>query len=196
MTESEPDAPEAGRRWRLLSRLLLVALAIGVAVGLYTSGAFEDPEGAVALVRQAGAWGVVAYLVAFSFLQPFGVSGHAFLLAAAVVWGGPLGFVIGMAGALGASSVGFAFGRYVAHDWVQARLSPRVRRYESWLTERGLWGMIVFRAITFTSPPGQLLVGTLRIPYPTMMLGTAIGFVPGVAIDMFLGGAVFDWVAG
>ncbi len=54
--------------------------------------------------------------------------------------------------------------------------------------------MIVFRAITFTSPPGQLLVGTLRIPYPTMMLGTAIGFVPGVAIDMFLGGAVFSWL--
>lgn len=196
MSEAEDRQPSPASRWRIASRLVLIALAIGVAVSLYLSGAFDDPEGAVAIVRGAGAWGVVVYLLAFSFLQPFGISGHAFVLAAAVVWGGPWGFAIGMAGALGAASVGFAFGRYVAHDWVQAKLSPRMRRYEVWMTERGLWGMIVFRTLTFTSPPGQLLVGTLRIPYPTMLLGTAIGFAPTVAVDMFLGGAVFSWLTG
>lgn len=143
-------------------------------------------------MRDAGAWGAVAYLAAFALLQPFGISGHVFTLAAAVVGGGALGFALALIGALGAASVGFVFARYVAFDWVQARIPQRLRRYESWLVERGLVGVIVFRTLAFTAPPAQLLVGTLR--YPTMLLGTAIGLVPGVAIDIFLGGAVWDWL--
>lgn len=171
-------------------------LAVALAVALWASGAFDDPEATVQLVRDAGAWGVVAYLVAFTVLQPFGISGHAFTLAAAVVWGGAVGFALAMIGALGAASVGFVFARYVAFEWVQARIPARLRRYESWLVDRGLVGVILFRTFTFTAPPAQLLVGTLRIPYSTMIVGTAIGLVPGIAIDIFLGGAVWEWLMG
>ena len=193
--ESTSDArDDLARRATTIRRLVVGVLAIALAAALYASGAFDDPEATVALIRDAGAWGIVAYLATFTLLQPFGISGHAFTLAAAVVWGGALGFALAMVGGLGAASVGFVFARYVAFDWVQARIPERLRRYETWLVERGVLGVIVFRVFTFTAPAGQLLVGTLRIPYRTMIVGTAVGLVPGVAIDIFLGGAIWDWL--
>lgn len=176
------------RRWLVGSFALVVGLA------LFFGGAFDDPEHTVQMVRDAGPWGVIVYLAAFAFLQPFGISGHAFTLAAAVVWGGLAGFAIAMVGALGAATVGFVFARYVAYEWVQDRIPARVRRLERWLVDRGLLGVIVFRTFTFTAPPALFLVGTLRIRLWTMLAGTAIGFVPGVAVDIFLGGQLWSWL--
>lgn len=192
--ETDPAADHVARRAARIRRVVVALLAVATAVALWASGAFEDPEATVARVREAGAWGVVAYLTAFALLQPFGISGHAFTLAAAVVWGGALGFGLALLGGLGAATTGFVFARYVAFDWVQARIPARLRKYEAWLVERGLVGVILFRTFTFTAPPAQLLVGTLRIPYRTMIAGTAIGLVPGIAVDIFLGGALWAWL--
>lgn len=195
--EGEPSTDlegEARARRFDPSRWLLGSLALVLGVALFFGGAFDDPEDTVQVVRDAGAWGVIVYLAAFAFLQPFGISGHAFTLAAAVVWGGFFGFAIAMTGALGAATVGFVFARYVAYEWVQDRIPARVRRLERWLIDRGLFGVVLFRTFTFTAPPALFLVGTLRIPPRTLLVGTAIGFVPGVAIDIFLGGQLWSWL--
>jgi uncharacterized membrane protein YdjX (TVP38/TMEM64 family) len=179
-----------------LRRGAALALAVVVGVTLWGTGALDDPRAMVRWVRDAGAWGVIVYLAAFSLLQPFGLSGHVFTLSAGIVWGPAAGFALALLGGLGAASVGFLFARYVAFDWVQARIPERLRRYEAWLVDRGLVGMVLFRTLTFTAPAGQLLVGTLRVPYGTMILGTAVGLLPGLAIDVFLGGAVWEWLFG
>lgn len=189
--DATPSDEPPRRAWR---RIALLVLAAAAALALYLSGAFEDPERTVRLVREAGTWGALAYLAAFATIQPLGVSGHVFTLAAAVVWGGWLGFALGLTGALGSACVSFAYARYVAYDWVQARIPERARRYEKWLVDRGLFGVIVYRTLTFTMPPAQLLIGTVRVRFGTMVLGTAIGFAPAVAIDIFLGGQVWDWL--
>ncbi|MCZ7685656.1 MAG: hypothetical protein M5U28_45510 [Sandaracinaceae bacterium] len=90
----------------------------------------------------------------------------------------------------------FGFARYVAFDWVQARIPERLRKYEAWLVDRGLGGMILFRLLTYTTIPAQLLVGTLRVRFGTMVVGTAIGFAPTVAVDVFLGGQLWAWLVG
>lgn len=169
-------------------------LALGAALGLYLSGAFEDPEGTVELIRAAGAWGAIAYVAAFALLQPLGISGHVFGLAAAVIWGGPEGFALALVGAVGSACVSFGYARYVAYDWVQARIPARVRKYEAWVVERGLLGVVVYRLLTFTMHPAQLLMGTLRVRFGTMVLGTTLGFAPAVAIDVFLGGELWSWL--
>lgn len=171
-----------------------MVLVLTAALALYFSGAFEDPEGTVAMVRAAGAWGAIAYVAAFASLQPLGISGHVFVLAAAAIWAAPQAFALSLLGSVGAACVSFAFARYVAYDWVQARIPARARRYEAWVTERGLLGVIVYRTLTFTMHPAQLLMGTLRVRFGTMLLGTAIGFVPAIAIDVLLGGELWRWL--
>ncbi len=176
-------------------RAFLLVLALACAATLYFSGAFDDPERTVAFIRSAGAWGVLVYLAAFAFLQPFGISGHVFTLAAGAIWGASFGaFGLALLGAVGASCVSFAYARYVAYEWVQKRVPERARKYEKWIVERGLVGMIVFRVLTFTWPPTQLLIGTLRVRFGTMLLGTTLGFAPAIAIDVFLGGRIWAWL--
>lgn len=171
-----------------------MVLVLAAAIALYLSGALEDPRGTVELVRAAGAWGAIAYLAAFAVLQPLGVSGHVFVLAAAAIWDAPQAFALSLLGAVGAACVSFAFARYVAYEWVQARIPARARKYEDWVTERGLLGVIVYRTLTFTMHPAQLLMGTLRVRFGTMLVGTVIGFIPAIAIDVLLGGELWRWL--
>lgn len=171
-----------------------MVLVLTAAFALYLSGALDDPRGAMEMVRGAGAWGAIAYVAAFALLQPLGISGHAFVLAAAAIWVAPQAFALSLLGSVGAACVSFAFARYVAYEWVQARIPARARKYEAWVTERGLLGVIVYRTLTFTMHPAQLLMGTLRVRFGTMVLGTVIGFMPAVAIDVLLGGELWRWL--
>lgn len=179
-------AAPAGGRWRVAT-VLVVAAAV---VALLASGALDEfsLEKTAAWVRSFGAAGFLVFLLAFTFIQPLGVSGHTFVLAAALVWPPWLAFGLSLVGALGSSLVNVAFVRRVAFDWVQARIPERLRRYEGWIANQGLWGVIAFRVLTFTLHPAQLLMGVVKIPLPRLILGTAIGFVPTIAFDVWLGG--------
>lgn len=169
-----------------------MALVVALVGGLIFSGALEEFSLAKTAqwVHGFGPWGFVVFLLAFTFIQPLGVSGHTFVLAAALVWLPEIAFALSLLGALGSSLVNVAFARWVAFDWVQAKVPERLRKYERWLTERGLVGVILFRLVTFTLHPAQLLIGVMRVPLPRLILGTLIGFAPMVAVDVWFGGAL------
>lgn len=173
-------------------------VVIALVLGLFLSGAFNDfsLERAVQWVRSYGPWGVGVYLLAFALLQPLGLSGTMFAVVAGLVWPPWLALLLAMLGAFGSAMVNVAFARYVAFDWVQARIPPKLRRYERWVTERGLLGVILYRAATGTMHPAQLLIGVLDVPLPRLMVGTVIGFIPQIAMNVLLGGEVTRWVAG
>ncbi len=188
---------DAAPKPRFIKLFLLVG-AIALALGLFFSGTFDDfsLERTVQWVRSYGPWGVVVYLLAFTFLQPLGLSGTMFAVVAGLVWPPPLALLLAMTGAFGSAMVNVAFARYVAFDWVQARIPPKLRRYERWVTERGLLGVILYRAATGTMPPAQLLIGVLNVPLPRLIIGTLIGFIPQIALNVLLGGEVTRWLAG
>lgn len=179
-------------------KLALLLLVIALVIGLFASGALDDfsLERTVTLVRSYGAWGAVVYLLAFTLLQPIGLSGNMFTVVAGLVWSPWLALPLALLGAFGSAMVNVAFCRYVAFDWVQARIPPKWRRYERWVTERGLFGVILYRFATFTAHPAQLLISVLRVPLPRLMIGTLIGFIPPVAVGVLLGGELTRWVLG
>ena len=179
-------------------KLALLVGAIVLALGLFLSGTFDDfsLERTVQWVRSYGPWGVGVYLLAFTVLQPLGLSGTLFAVVAGLVWPAPLALLLAMTGALGSATVNVAFARYVAFDWVQARIPPKLRRYERWVTERGLLGVILYRAATGTMPPAQLLIGVLNVPLPRLIIGTFIGFIPQILLNVLLGGEATRWFAG
>lgn len=179
--------PDTRRR---VLRLAAVAVVLAGVAALLLSGALDafSLERTAAWVRGFGSWGFVVFLLAFAFIQPIGVSGHTFVLAAALVWPPEIAFILSLLGALGSSLVNVAFVRWVAFDWVQARIPARLRKYEQWLSGRGLLGVIVFRLLTFTLHPAQLLIAVMRVPLPRLVLGTLIGFAPTVAVDVWFGG--------
>ena len=52
--------------------------------------------------------------------------------------------------------------------------------------------MIVMRLVLFLMPPAHWALGISRVHFPTFVLGSAIGFVPGIAMLTFLGGGLFE----
>jgi uncharacterized membrane protein YdjX (TVP38/TMEM64 family) len=178
-------------------KLAVLAVVVALVIGLFASGALKSfsLERTTDLVRASGPWGVAVYLLAFAFLQPLGLSGNMFTVVAGLIWPTWAALILALAGAFGSAMVNVGFARYVAFDWVQARIPPRLRRYERWLSDRGVWGVIMFRAATFTLHPAQLLIGVMQVPLPRLMLGTAIGFIPAVVMGVVLGGEVIRWVA-
>lgn len=182
-----------------MALLVLAVVALGA---LLSSGLYEqlDVEAVAAQVRTAGAWGYAGYLLTFACLQPFGVSAHMFVIAAAVLWPPLPAFVLAMLGALGSATTSFGFARYVAKDWVQSKLPERVRKYEARLVGGGIWSVALVRLVAFTTPPVQLMMGTTRLGFGTMLLGSAIGFTPAIVLDVLIGEHVvtqlLEWMSG
>lgn len=187
---------EVARRYRWGRALVALAWLVLLIVVLFFLADDLTLDQVTTYVADAGIAGALLFLAAFTLLQPVGLSAHILILASALIWDWWWALPLSLVGALCSSVSSYLVARYVAYDWVQARLPERLKRYEDRLVESGLWGVVIFRLLTFTTPPAQLMVGTLRIPFPTLLLGTAIGFVPTICIDIFLGGQLLTRLLG
>jgi uncharacterized membrane protein YdjX (TVP38/TMEM64 family) len=179
-------------------RIVIALLWLGLVATLILSGVASNftVDGTVEMVRRAGVWGVIAFIAIFAFLQPLCLSGHILIFAAALVFDSHLAILFSLIGALGASSSCFLVARYLAFDWIQRRLPLRLKKYERWVVDRGVWGVIGFRILTFTFPPAMMMMGTLRVRFSTMVVGTAIGFLPQICVDVLLGGEILRYLLG
>ena len=186
----------AAPRWKKLVVLGAVALVVAVGWRAGVFDVFHDPERVRALLISWGAWGWVLYVVAFALIEPLGVPGVVFVIPAGMIWPKPLAFALSLAGATLAGSVGFGFARFLARDWVERRLPPRFRRFDERLAERGLEAVNLVRVLFFLAPPAHWVLGLSKVRYSTFVLGSVIGFVPGIAGLTFVGGNVVEWLLG
>ena len=176
-------------------RIALVLAAVAAIVALFASGAIDllaDTDRAASLLHDLGVWGYVLYMVSFAVLEPFGVAGIFFVIPAAVVWPTWLAAGLSVCGATGAGIVGGAFARFVARDWVEGHLPDRFRSFDQRLVENGLRMVIMVRLVFFLAAPAHWVLGVSAVPFRTLILGTAIGFVPGIVALTLLGGSLID----
>ncbi|MFQ5699120.1 MAG: TVP38/TMEM64 family protein [Myxococcota bacterium] len=176
-------------------RIALVGAGLVVAASAWALGIGDflgDAENAAGLLRGLGAPGYVLYIVAFALLEPFGVLGLFFVVPAGMVWPAWLAFGLSLAGATGAGVVGALFARFVARDWVDSRLPARFRHFDERLAERGLQTVIVVRLLFFLSPLAHWAVGLSRVNLRPLVLGTFLGFIPGIALLTLIGSSMLD----
>ena len=177
-------------------RLLLLALVLSLLAAAWAGGAFRtfsDLGHVRTLLDSWGPWAFVLYLVSFSILQPFGIPAFFWVVPAALVWPFWVAFPLSLAGGMGAASVGFFFARYLARDWVEARLSPRLRRFDHRLATHGLRAVIVIRLVFLLSTPTHWLIGLSQISYGVFVLGTVIGSIPNIALVTYFGEKALGW---
>ena len=185
-------------RWRLLwdRRTVLSVLASAVLFAAWRLGAFEtfgSPDKVRALIDSWGVWAYVLYVVTFVVLMPFGIPAFVWVLPAGILWPFWVAYPLSLLAVAGASSVGFLFARYIAHDWVAARMPPRIRRLDERFSANGLRSVILFRLVFMLGAPTHWLLGLSRIGYGTFVLGTVIGAMPAVALVAWFGHDVMRW---
>ena len=174
-----------------MTAVLIVGTVGGMAVLLNAAvgaGEMED------VLLDRGWLGPVVFVVAMWVLQPMLLPGPVFMIPASLVWPAPVAIALSWIGNMGASFVAFAFARWAARDWVQDRLSDRLRAWDGRLTRGGVREVTLFRIFTGQITPADWLLGVSSVRLTPFVVGTAIGIIPSVVIVVLVGASVGDWL--
>jgi uncharacterized membrane protein YdjX (TVP38/TMEM64 family) len=179
-----------------LAAVTVVAVMLGLAYKFGVFARFADPEGTRETLLALGAWGYLAFVVSYAALQPFGVPGTVFIFAAPLIWSWPVAFVLSMCGTMAASVVGFSFARFVARDFLAARVPARFRKYDEALERRAFATVFVLRLIFWMPPMLHIFFGVSRVPFWTHFWASLAGYVLPLFLVSYFGRPLFDWMWG
>ncbi|HEU4404138.1 MAG TPA: VTT domain-containing protein [Polyangiaceae bacterium] len=188
-----PPGDEAGPSRGL--KVAAVALAVAGLVAAQRAGLFAlfaEPARVKQALVALGPWGYAAFVGAYAALQPFGVPGTAFVVAAPLIWPWPVAFALSMAGTMAASVVGFSFARFVARDWVARRVPARFRAHDRALAERGFATVFALRFIFWMPPMLHAFFGISRVRFWTHFWGSAAGYLVPLLATAYFGEKMFD----
>lgn len=180
-----------------VQRLLLLAAIVGIFAAAWQTGAFElfrDLDRLRALIASWGPWAYVLFIATFTVLQPLGIPAVFWILAAGLAWSFPVAFALSMTGAVCGASLGFFFARYLARDWVAARLPERIRRYDNKIAANGLRAVILIRLVFLLAPYTHWILGLSKVRYSAFVLGTVIGSTPNIGIVTWFGEVALRWL--
>jgi uncharacterized membrane protein YdjX (TVP38/TMEM64 family) len=172
--------------WGALGLLLLVAWRSGLLSRV------SDVRSLTRTIADAGPMGQLAFVVAYTLLQPFGVPGTVFIIAAPLIWSWPVAFGLSMVGTMAASVVGFSFARFVAREWVARLIPPRLQRYDADLATHGLRTVFVLRLVLWMPQGLHALFGVSRVPFWTHFWGSLLGYILPLLSVSYLGSRLFD----
>ena len=191
--------PDSSRQPRpLRTRALKLGLAAGAPLTLLALQhfgllrGFSNPSNAASTLLGYGRWGYALFVAAYALLQPFGVPGTLFIVAAPLVWPWPVAFALSMVGTMAASVIGFSFARFVARDWLSAHVPARFRAYDRALAERA-FSTVFFLRLVFWMP--QLLhtfLGVSRVPFWTHFWASLAGYVIPLLLVSYFGARLFE----
>ena len=179
-------------------RLARFCTLAGIALGLgaaYHFGVFTylgEPRKLARALVDMGGWGHLAFFLAYALLQPFGVPGTLFIVAAPLIWPWKTAFALSMAGTLAASVIGFWFARFMARDWVSERIPARLRRYDAALEQNAFQTVVILRLLLWMPQVLHGFFGISRVSGWTHFWGSVVGYAPTLFIVSYLGGEMFE----
>ena len=172
--------------------LVIVGLVIAQRLGVFEQ--FHDPAHVTQMLVQLGPWGYVAFVVAYAVLQPFGVPGTVFIMAAPLIWPWPIAFALSMVGTMAASVVGFSFARFVARDWISTIIPARFKKYDEALAKRAFTTVFLLRLIFWMPPLLHAFFGVSKVRFSTHFWGSLAGYVLPLLLVSFFGQRLFEVV--
>ena len=161
-----------------LKKYLILALILAVIAGIHFSGILRvfDAETLRRIVASSGILAPVAFILLYTVAPALFLPGLPLTLAAGILFGPVWGVVYSITGASCGAGVAFLISRYVARDWIQAKLAgPQWQTLDRSVEKNG-WKIVAF---------------TRLIPlFPFNLLNyafglTSIGFLP-YAITSFV----------
>lgn len=181
-----------GGRWQRLGLLGVVGLGLVVAWRMGVFASVSDPRSLADSLRTMGALGWLLFVVTYALLQPFGVPGTVFIVAAPLIWPWPVAFGLSMTGTMAASVIGFSFARFIARDWVSKRIPRRFEKYEGSLEQSGFQTVFVLRLIFWMPQALHAFLGVSKVRFWTHFWGSFLGYIPPILVVSWLGAEMFD----
>lgn len=181
-----PSAPDARKRF---VKIGLVVAVVAAALLAHRMGWLHQ-FGAAAEFKQwlvdLGPWGYVVFVVAFAAIQPFGLPGTVFVVAASLIWPWPVALTLSTIGTMGASVVGFSFARFVARDSVAKVIPARFKKYDDALERRAFVTVMTLRLFFWMQPLLHAFFGVSKVRFWTHFWGSLAGYaVPLIVLTFF-----------
>jgi len=173
----------------VLTAVMLLMFAVYY-LGLHE---YARPDPLREMFLRMGAMGPVVYVVCFALWQTCLLPAAPFLLGGAITWQLPVAFATTWVGAVCAGIPVFILSRYVAQDWVRAHLPERAHRFDALLARNGIRAVVLLRLVFFTNPLLNPAIALSRIRFSEFVIGSAIGFLPGVVMWVVFGPRAVQW---
>lgn len=178
-------------------RIALVVLAVTMMVAAHQLGVFArfgSPAEMKRTLVELGPWGYAAFIGTYTALQPFGMPGTVFVWAAPLIWPWHIAFLLSMTGTMAASVVGFSFARFVARDWVSARIPERFKKYDEALGRRAFTTVVLLRFVFWMPPLLHAFFGVSKVRFWTHFWGSAAGYLIPLLLVSYYGEALMAWL--
>ncbi|MDP3073207.1 MAG: TVP38/TMEM64 family protein [Opitutaceae bacterium] len=173
------------------TRIVLLVLAVAaLATVLFVFDARALLRSALDFIQGLGVWGPVIFVALYIVATVLFVPGSALTLGAGALFGVTLGSVLVSIGATLGATAAFLVGRYLARDWVGAKIEGNASfaAIDRAVAAEG-WKIV---GLTRLSPvfPFSLLnyaFGLTRVSLRDYVLASWIGMMPGTVMYVYLG---------
>jgi uncharacterized membrane protein YdjX (TVP38/TMEM64 family) len=180
-----------------LTRLALTAVLLAAVVwALMHRNAF-DTASLSAEIHRAGPWGALAFITIYALATIALLPGALLTLAGGALFGPVAGTFYNLTGATLGATGALLVSRYLAADWVRARLGHRSDQIIT-AVEREDWRFIVLVRLVPLIPFNLLnyALGLTRIRISRYILASYIAMLPGTLAYTYLGYAGRTALAG
>ena len=182
--------PPPNPLWLRNARIALVAVIVGAVAVAQHFGLFalaSDPARLKQTIIDSGPAGQMAFVLAYGFLQPFGVPGTVFVFVAPLIWPWPLAFALSMAGTMLCSVIGFSLARFVARDWLSQHIPARFAAYNEALARNGFWTVVLLRLLFWMPQILHTFLGVSSVGFWTHFWGSLVGYTPVLLATAYFG---------
>ncbi len=198
--EKTPHGTRGRGVHRPVKPLLLLVVLAGALSGVHLSGAghYLQQEELSALIGSCGAVAPAIYMLIFALAPVLLLPGLPITIVGGIVFGPLWGVVYTMCGATFGASLAFLAARYLARDWVAARLTgSRWQKLDSEVARHG-WKVVAFTRLIPAFPFNLLnyAFGLTRIAFIPYVVATFFCMLPGCIAYMLFSSSLPGLLAG
>jgi phospholipase D1/2 len=180
--------------------LLVLGIAVLMALWRFTPlRGIASAEAAIEWAKAFGAqpWAPLALMAAYTPACLIMFPRPLITLAAVIAFGPYFGFLYSLMGICASSAVTWVMGRYMRRDTVRRIAGPKLDRMAEVLKKHGLLAMTLLRLVPLAPFAVESIVaGAIRMKLWHVVVGTAIGLLPGTLTTTVFGDAIETAVTG
>jgi len=187
--------PERAGRFNAKGAILLGIVALGAGILLWWAGAdlwhphaLKDRVGA--LVRDAGPWAPVVYVLIDAFAPFLLVGAIPLTIVGGALFGTAEGAALSLVGAMVGAAAAFLLGRTLGHDVLSRHAHGKVLAVKAGIEKEG-WRFVAFLRLVPLLPFGvvNVALGTTDIGFAAFIVTSLITMTPGAIIYAYVGAA-------
>jgi uncharacterized membrane protein YdjX (TVP38/TMEM64 family) len=171
---------------------LAALVVIGKVTGASEQVTVENLRG---WMSDAGAWGVLLFVVVFVVGELIQVPGLIFVAAAVLSYGPLEGGVLSHLTAVLSVCFSFAVARFMGGKALAGIELPWVGRVMEKLNDHPIQTVVILRATLVLAPPVNYALGLSSIKFRDYLIGSVLGLIPPILIFAVLFDELLRWMA-